>query len=63
MPVTIICPNLRCRSLLRVPDAVRGKKVRCGKCGKDFLVPAAGAPKPGKPPGTKPEAEAAKAKN
>lgn len=39
MAITIICPNLRCRGILQVPDAVRGRKVRCGKCGKDFLVP------------------------
>ena len=41
MAVTIICPNLKCRTILQVPDGVRGKKVRCGKCGKNFLVPAA----------------------
>ena len=40
MAVTIICPNLRCRSLLQVPDNTRGKRVRCGRCGKDFLIPA-----------------------
>jgi len=41
MAVTIICPNLKCRTILQVPDGVRGKKVRCSKCGKNFLVPAA----------------------
>lgn len=41
MTLTIICPNLLCRGILQVPDSVRGRKVRCGKCGKDFLVPAA----------------------
>ena len=48
MVLTIICPNLRCRSVLQVPDGIRGQKVRCGKCGKNFLVPLAapaGAPK------------------
>lgn len=45
MAITIICPNLLCRSLLQVPDSVRGRKVRCGKCGKDFLVPALDRPK------------------
>ena len=25
MPVQMICPNLRCRKLLSVPDEVRGK--------------------------------------
>jgi len=37
--VTILCPNLTCRSVLRVPQSLRGKKIRCGKCGKCFLVP------------------------
>lgn len=41
MAITLICPNLMCRGVLQVPDSVRGRKVRCGKCGKDFLVPAA----------------------
>ncbi len=54
MAITIICPNLLCRSILQVPDSVRGRKVRCGKCGKDFLVPAVDKPKP------KPAAPAAK---
>ena len=40
MAVTIICPNLKCRTILQVPDGARGKKVRCRKCGQDFLVPA-----------------------
>jgi hypothetical protein len=39
MAVTVICPNLRCRSTLQVPDTMRGKIVRCGRCGKNFLVP------------------------
>lgn len=49
MALTIICPNLRCRTVLQVPENVRGQKVRCGKCGKNFIVPAAstkGAPEP-----------------
>ncbi len=40
MPVTILCPNLTCRSVLQVPDKARGKKVRCGRCGLTFSVPA-----------------------
>ena len=39
MSVTIICPNLKCRTILQVPNQARGKKVRCAKCGKPFLVP------------------------
>ena len=46
MGLTIICPNLRCRSVLQVPDEVRGQKVRCGKCGKNFIVPPVAPPKP-----------------
>ncbi len=47
MAVTVICPNLRCRSVLQVPEQVRGQKVRCGKCGKNFIVPAPSTRKPG----------------
>jgi hypothetical protein len=39
MPITLICPNLRCRSLLQVPEQVRGQKVRCSRCGRNFIVP------------------------
>ena len=45
MAITVICPNLRCRSVLQVPDNIRSKTVRCGKCGKNFIVPAAPPPK------------------
>ncbi len=55
--VIIICPNLRCRALLQVPESVRGKKVRCGHCGTHFIIPskeesvaAAGLAKPAGPP-------------
>jgi hypothetical protein len=37
--ITIMCPSLSCRCLLRVPERVRGKKVRCGQCGMVFSVP------------------------
>ena len=50
MAITLICPNLLCRGILQVPDAVRGQKVRCGKCGKDFMVPSADRTKPAKKP-------------
>lgn len=39
MAVTLICPNLRCRAILQVPDKARGKRVQCGKCGNRFIVP------------------------
>ena len=52
MPVQLICPNLRCRKILAVPDEVRGKLVKCQHCTTMFRVPdsrkkdvvAAGAP-------------------
>ncbi len=39
MAVTLMCPNLRCRKVLAVPEAARGKRVRCSYCGTMFLVP------------------------
>ena len=41
--VTVMCPNLGCRTFLRVPESVRGKKVRCGVCGLVFAVPGKGS--------------------
>jgi len=43
MPITVMCPNLACRAVLRVPENVRGKKVRCGECATVFSVPAPNA--------------------
>ncbi len=39
MPVQLICPNLRCRKILSVPDEVRGKLVKCQFCQGSFRVP------------------------
>lgn len=39
MSFAVLCPRLRCRAILRVPDNVRGKHVRCSECGMTFLVP------------------------
>ena len=39
MPITFLCPNLTCRSVLQVPDQVRGESVRCAHCGTVFTVP------------------------
>jgi hypothetical protein len=54
MPCQLICPNLRCRKILSVPEEVRGKLVKCQFCQTMFRVPdmkrpagtgsAAGAP-------------------
>jgi hypothetical protein len=32
MPVQLLCPNLKCRKILAVPDEVRGKLVKCQYC-------------------------------
>lgn len=40
MPAQIVCPNLRCRQLLSVPDEVRGKVVKCKNCQTVLRVPA-----------------------
>ncbi len=58
MPVTLLCPNLRCRAILQVPDACRGKRVRCGQCGITLSVPSTGT---GGGKGDKPVAEEAAA--
>jgi LSD1 subclass zinc finger protein len=41
MPVKMICPNLKCRKILSVPDEVRGKQVKCQYCQTTFRVPSA----------------------
>lgn len=37
--VRVMCPNLRCRSILAVPNEARGKMVRCRNCGMNIMVP------------------------
>lgn len=39
MHVQMICPNLRCRKILSVPEDVRGKLVKCQHCATMFRVP------------------------
>lgn len=39
MAVQLICPSLKCRKFLSVPDNVRGKLVRCQHCQTMFRVP------------------------
>jgi hypothetical protein len=39
MSIQMICPNLRCRKYLAVPDDVRGKLVKCQHCQTNFRVP------------------------
>jgi hypothetical protein len=52
MPVQLICPNLRCRKFLSVPDDVRGKLVKCQHCQTAFRVPEPVAKKPIAPAAT-----------
>ena len=40
MPVTIVCPNLKCKAMLQVDEKMRGQKVRCTRCGQMIMVPA-----------------------
>lgn len=37
--VRIMCPNLKCRSVLAVPDAARGRMVRCKQCATNIRIP------------------------
>jgi len=37
--VRMICPNLRCRSILSVPPEARGKTVLCRQCAMRIHVP------------------------
>jgi len=39
MAIQMICPNLKCRKILSVPDDVRGKHVQCQYCQTTFRVP------------------------
>ncbi|HEV8290601.1 MAG TPA: MJ0042-type zinc finger domain-containing protein, partial [Tepidisphaeraceae bacterium] len=48
MAVQLICPNLKCRKLLVVPEEVRGKMVKCQHCQTQFRVPESKTPSPAK---------------
>ncbi len=43
--VRLICPNLKCRTVLSVPGHARGKTVRCRGCGARIRIPRLSAPK------------------
>jgi hypothetical protein len=47
--IRLICPNLKCRKILSVPMAARGKTVRCRNCGMRVTVPSPAATKPAAP--------------
>ena len=40
--IRIMCPNLKCRSILVVPETARGKNVKCSNCGTLFKINTAG---------------------
>ena len=44
--ISIMCPNLTCRAVLRVPQNARGKKVRCAQCGTTLTIPKPGSAPP-----------------
>lgn len=54
--IRLMCPNLRCRTLLAVPVTARGKNVRCRLCGTRIEVPS-------KPGGNKPAPASSEAVN
>jgi len=37
--IRIMCPNLTCRKVLAVPQAARGKTIRCRSCSTNIKVP------------------------
>jgi hypothetical protein len=39
--VITICPNLKCKKVLRVPAQFRGQVVKCHYCSINFRVPLA----------------------
>ena len=39
MPFHVICPSLRCRKILTLPDEARGSLVTCRYCTMQFRVP------------------------
>lgn len=41
-----ICPKPGCGQKLRFEDSLRGKRVKCPKCGEPFEIPAASQPSP-----------------
>lgn len=44
--IRLICPNLRCRTVLSVPPTARGQTVRCRNCGMRVQVPSSSGAKP-----------------
>ena len=39
MALSIMCPNLKCKKALVVPQEMRGRRVRCSYCHTQFAIP------------------------
>ncbi|MEM1424315.1 MAG: hypothetical protein AAGH64_09960 [Planctomycetota bacterium] len=37
--IRLMCPNLKCKTVLSVPREARGRLVRCRNCGATIQVP------------------------
>ena len=37
--IRLMCPNLKCKSVLSVPKEARGRLIRCRNCGSTIQVP------------------------
>jgi hypothetical protein len=51
MPQTTQCPNPSCRTVLNIPDAAVGRRLRCPKCGSKFHAGTPGTKPPTSSPG------------
>ncbi|HVZ93370.1 MAG TPA: hypothetical protein VG797_02560 [Phycisphaerales bacterium] len=61
--IRVMCPNLRCRAVLGVPEGARGRLVRCKNCGMNIRIPQKQEAKPADaaaPPADAPAAPPAK---
>jgi LSD1 subclass zinc finger protein len=47
MAAQLMCPNIKCKKVLSVPDEARGKVVRCSHCQTAFRVPTTRRIEPG----------------
>ena len=62
--IRIMCPNLSCQRILAVPEAARGKIVRCRVCGMNVRIPEGKSAQPATPqPADQKEEEAGRAKD
>jgi RNase P subunit RPR2 len=44
--IRMMCPSLKCRTILAVPPEARGRMVRCRACGTSIRVPQQPKAKP-----------------